>query len=91
MLPSLGFLVGESGAMPLFGGTAINQFRQVPKAFWPLVFLFIAVPEVFCALRGLMEPTAAENSFQLRPDYILGDPDCEYGSFSSPPMMEYGL
>merc|ERR1719333_1317848 len=38
MLASLGFLVGESGATPLFGGKidgiAINQFWQVPKAFW---------------------------------------------------------
>jgi len=79
MLASLGFIVGESGATPLFGGTidgiAINQFWQVPLGFWPVVLLFIAVPETFRALRGWMEPTKKENYFQLRPEYIPGDLD----------------
>merc|ERR1712118_547789 len=76
VLTSLGFLVGESGATPLFGGKiddiAINQFWQVPEGFWPVILLFIAVPETFRALRGWMEPTVPENYFQLRPGYIPG-------------------
>merc|ERR1719388_369208 len=79
MLASLGFLVGESGATPLFGGKidgiAINQFWKVPEGFWPVILLFIAVPETFRALRGWMEPTVPENYFQLRPGYIPGDLD----------------
>ena len=79
MLASVGFLVGESGATPLFDGAingiAINQFWQVPEGFWPVILLFIAVPETFRALRGWMEPTKPENYFQLRPEYIPGDLD----------------
>jgi len=79
MLASVGYLVGESGATPLFGGSitgpANDQFWQVPTAFWPVVLLFIAVPETFRALRGWMEPTVPENYFQLRPGYIPGDID----------------
>merc|ERR1711934_1065692 len=79
MLASLGFLVGESGATPLFGGKidgiAINQFWKVPEGFWPVILLFIAVPEVFRALRGWMDPSVPENYFQLRPGYIPGDLD----------------
>jgi len=79
MLASVGYLVGESGATPLFGGAisgpANDQFWQVPTAFWPVVLLFIAVPETFRALRGWMEPTVPENYFQLRPGYIPGDID----------------
>jgi len=56
--------------MPFFrgqiGGIAINYFWQVPKSFWPLVLLFIAVPEVFRMLRGWMEPIVAGNYVQLR-------------------------
>ena len=77
MLASVGFLVGESGATPLFGGRvdgiAINQFWKVPEGFWPVILLFIAVPETFRALRGWMEPTVPENYFQLRPGYTPGD------------------
>ena len=77
MLASIGFLVGESGATPLFqgkiDGIAINQFWQVPGGFWPVILLFIAVPETFRALRGWMEPTVPENYFQLRPGYTPGD------------------
>merc|ERR1712188_223586 len=77
MLASLGFLIGESGFTPLFGGRidgiGINQFWQVPVGFWPVILLFIAVPETFRALRGWMEPTVAENYFKLRPGYIPGD------------------
>merc|ERR1712072_1322307 len=79
MLASLGFLVGESGATPLFdgqiGGIAINQFWQVPKELWPIVLFMLAVPEVFRALRGWMDPSVPENYFQLRPEYIPGDLD----------------
>jgi hypothetical protein len=79
MLASIGFLVGESGATPLFqgkiDGIAINQFWQVPGGFWPVILLFIAVPETFRALRGWMEPTVPENYFQLRPGYTPGDLD----------------
>ena len=79
MLATLGFLVGESGATPLFqgkiDGIAINQFWQVPGGFWPVILLFIAVPETFRALRGWMEPTVPENYFQLRPGYTPGDLD----------------
>eukprot|EP00629_Pelagomonadales_sp_RCC1024_P009686 CAMPEP_0119262096 /NCGR_PEP_ID=MMETSP1329-20130426/1922_1 /TAXON_ID=114041 /ORGANISM="Genus nov. species nov., Strain RCC1024" /LENGTH=204 /DNA_ID=CAMNT_0007261705 /DNA_START=69 /DNA_END=683 /DNA_ORIENTATION=+ len=79
MLASVGFLVGESGATPLFehkiDGIAINQFWQVPTGFWPVILLFIAVPETFRALRGWMEPTKPENYFQLRPEYVPGDLD----------------
>merc|ERR1712154_168410 len=79
MLASVGYLVGESGATPLFGGKisgiGINQFWQVPTGFWPVILLFIAVPETFRALRGWMEPTVPENYFQLRPGYIPGDLD----------------
>ena len=77
MLASLGFLVGESGFTPLFegkiSGIGINQFWQVPTGFWPVILLFIAVPETFRALRGWMEPTVPENYFQLRPGYTPGD------------------
>merc|ERR1712176_647 len=48
---------------------------QVPTGFWPVILLFIAVPETFRALRGWMEPTVPENYFQLRPGYIPGDLD----------------
>ncbi|KAH8066182.1 chlorophyll A-B binding protein [Aureococcus anophagefferens] len=79
MLASVGFLVGESGATPLFGGNidgiAINQFWKVPTGFWPVILLFIAVPETFRALRGWMEPTVPENYFQLRSGYTPGDID----------------
>merc|ERR1719243_343453 len=79
MLASVGFLVGESGATPLFGGKidgiAINQFWQVPKELWPIVLFLLAVPEVFRALRGWMDPSVPENYFQLRPEYIPGDLD----------------
>ena len=79
MLASLGFLVGESGFTPLFegkiDGIGINQFWQVPTGFWPVILLFIAVPETFRALRGWMEPTVPENYFQLRPGYTPGDLD----------------
>jgi len=79
MLASIGYLVGESGATPLFGGTitgpANDQFWQVPTGFWPVILLFIAVPETFRALRGWMEPTVEENYFQLRPGYTPGDID----------------
>merc|ERR1712003_428343 len=79
MLASVGYLVGESGATPLFGGSitgpANDQFWQVPTGFWPVILLFIAVPETFRALRGWMEPTVPENYFQLRPGYIPGDLD----------------
>mmetsp|Transcript_8902 Transcript_8902/g.25636 ORF Transcript_8902/g.25636 Transcript_8902/m.25636 type:complete len:225 (-) Transcript_8902:153-827(-) len=79
MLASLGFLVGESGFTPLFegkiSGIGINQFWQVPTGFWPVILLFIAVPETFRALRGWMEPTVPENYFQLRPGYTPGDLD----------------
>ncbi|KAH8051910.1 chlorophyll A-B binding protein [Aureococcus anophagefferens] len=78
MLASVGFLVGESGATPLFGGNidgiAINQFWKVPTGFWPVILLFIAVPETFRALRGWMEPTVP-NYFQLRSGYTPGDID----------------
>merc|ERR1711924_452941 len=79
MLASVGFLVGESGATPLFdgqiGGIAINQFWQVPKELWPIVLFLLAVPEVFRALRGWMDPSVPENYFQLRPEYTPGDLD----------------
>ena len=79
MLASVGFLVGESGATPLFrgeiDGIAINQFWKVPTAFWPVILLFIAVPETFRALRGWMEPTVPENYFVLRAGYTPGDID----------------
>merc|ERR1712176_1707935 len=79
MLASLGYLVGESGATPLFAGSITgptnDQFWQVPTGFWPVILLFIAVPETFRALRGWMEPTTEENYFQLRPGYTPGDLD----------------
>merc|ERR1712072_1180153 len=79
MLASVGFLVSESGATPLFdgqiGGIAINQFWQVPKELWPIVLFMLAVPEVFRALRGWMDPSVPENYFQLRPEYTPGDLD----------------
>ena len=56
-------------------GIAINQFWQVPEGFWPVILLFIAVPETFRALRGWMEPTVPENYFQLRTGYVPGDLD----------------
>ncbi|KAH8066184.1 chlorophyll A-B binding protein [Aureococcus anophagefferens] len=82
MLASVGFLVGESGATPLFGGNidgiAINQFWKVPTGFWPVILLFIAVPETFRALRGWMEPTVPENYFVLRAGYTPGDIDLAF-------------
>merc|ERR1711924_172024 len=69
----------REGFTPLFegkiDGIGINQFWQVPTGFWPVILLFIAVPETFRALRGWMEPTVPENYFQLRPGYIPGDLD----------------
>ncbi|KAH8047608.1 chlorophyll A-B binding protein [Aureococcus anophagefferens] len=63
----------------LFGGNidgiAINQFWKVPTGFWPVILLFIAVPETFRALRGWMEPTVPENYFVLRAGYTPGDID----------------
>merc|ERR1712232_923963 len=56
-------------------GPANDQFWQVPVGFWPVILLFIAVPETFRALRGWMEPTVKENYFQLRPGYTPGDLD----------------
>merc|ERR1712176_1758728 len=50
---------------------------QVPTGFWPVILLFIAVPETFRALRGWMEPTTEENYFQLRPGYTPGDLDLD--------------
>ena len=54
MLASVGYLFDESGATPLFGGQitgpANDQFWQVPVGFWPVILLFIAVPETFRAL-----------------------------------------
>jgi len=50
MLAALGILVGEN-FHPLFGGNidspAITAFQQTPlQAFWPIVVLAIAVPEI---------------------------------------------
>lgn len=79
MLATVGFLVGESGATPLFDGAingiAINQFWQVPTSFWPVMALFTSVPETFRALRGWKEPTVSENYFVLREGYTPGDID----------------
>jgi hypothetical protein len=54
--------------MSLFDGNAINQFWQVPTGFWPVINLFIVVPETFRALRVWMDPTKPENYSQLCPD-----------------------
>ena len=93
MLASVGFLVGESGATPLFGGRvdgiAINQFWKVPEAFWPVILLFIAVPETFRALRGWMEPTVPENYFQLRAGYTPGDIDFDPLGLCPEDAMEF--
>jgi hypothetical protein len=93
MLASVGFLVGESGATPLFGGRidgiAINQFWKVPEGFWPVILLFIAVPETFRALRGWMEPTVPENYFQLRAGYTPGDIDFDPLGLCPEDAMEF--
>ncbi|KAH8048851.1 chlorophyll A-B binding protein [Aureococcus anophagefferens] len=93
MLASVGFLVGESGATPLFGGNidgiAINQFWKVPTGFWPVILLFIAVPETFRALRGWMEPTVPENYFQLRSGYTPGDIDFDPLGLCPADAMEF--
>ena len=93
MLASVGFLVGESGATPLFSGSidgiAINQFWKVPVGFWPVILLFIAVPETFRALRGWMEPTVPENYFQLRPGYTPGDIDFDPLGLCPEDAMEF--
>ena len=93
MLASVGFLVGESGATPLFrgeiDGIAINQFWKVPTAFWPVILLFIAVPETFRALRGWMEPTVPENYFQLRAGYTPGDIDFDPLGLCPADAMEF--
>jgi hypothetical protein len=93
MLASVGFLVGESGATPLFGGNidgiAINQFWKVPTGFWPVILLFIAVPETFRALRGWMEPTVPENYFQLRAGYTPGDIDFDPLGLCPADAMEF--
>ena len=93
MLASVGFLVGESGATPLFGGEidgiAINQFWKVPTAFWPVILLFIAVPETFRALRGWMEPTVPENYFVLRSGYTPGDIDFDPLGLCPADAMEF--
>ncbi|KAH8051911.1 chlorophyll A-B binding protein [Aureococcus anophagefferens] len=83
MLASVGFLVGESGATPLFGGNidgiAINQFWKVPTGFWPVILLFIAVPETFRALRGWMEPTVPENYFDPEEFKIMQTKELQHG------------
>ena len=93
MLASVGFLVGESGNTPLFAGSidgiAINQFWKVPEGFWPVILLFIAVPETFRALRGWMEPTVPENYFQLRPGYTPGDIDFDPLGLCPEDAMEF--
>jgi hypothetical protein len=93
MLASVGFLVGESGATPLFrgeiDGIAINQFWKVPTAFWPVILLFIAVPETFRALRGWMEPTVPENYFTLRAGYTPGDIDFDPLGLCPADAMEF--
>jgi hypothetical protein len=93
MLASVGFLVGESGATPLFGGRvdgiAINQFWKVPEGFWPVILLFIAVPETFRALRGWMEPTVPENYFTLRAGYTPGDIDFDPLGLCPEDAMEF--
>ena len=93
MLASVGFLVGESGATPLFGGNidgiAINQFWKVPTGFWPVILLFIAVPETFRALRGWMEPTVPENYFVLRAGYTPGDIDFDPLGLCPEDAMEF--
>ena len=93
MLASVGFLVGESGATPLFGGEidgiAINQFWKVPTGFWPVILLFIAVPETFRALRGWMEPTVPENYFVLRAGYTPGDIDFDPLGLCPEDAMEF--
>merc|ERR1711966_622718 len=95
MLAAVGFFVGESPFHPLFGGRiegiAINQFWQVPVGFWPVILLFIAVPETFRALRGWMEPTVQENYFQLRPGYTPGDLDFDPAGFKPTDMEEFKL
>ena len=93
MLASVGFLVGESGATPLFAGSidgiAINQFWKVPVGFWPVILLFIAVPETFRALRGWMEPTVPENYFVLRSGYTPGDIDFDPLGLCPEDAMEF--
>ncbi|KAK7249829.1 chlorophyll A-B binding protein [Aureococcus anophagefferens] len=93
MLASVGFLVGESGATPLFGGNidgiAINQFWKVPTGFWPVILLFIAVRETFSALSGWMEPTVPENYFQLRSGYTPGDIDFDPLGLCPADAMEF--
>ena len=75
MLAALGFLVGESGFNPLFGGSinglAINQFQQVPSPFWELLTAAIGVAEAGRASRGWVEP--GNGLFQLRATYAPGD------------------
>lgn len=75
MLAVVGFLVGESGATPLFDGSitglAINQFQQVPSPFWEIVTLFIGIAEAGRASKGWVEP--GNGLFLLRSNYTPGD------------------
>ena len=75
MLAALGFLVGESGATPLFNGDiqglAINQFQQVPAGFEAAVTLAIGIAEAGRASKGWVEP--GNGLFTLRDSYAPGD------------------
>ena len=75
MLAAVGFLVGESGFNPLFGGEitglSINQFQQVPSPFWEIVTLAIGVAEAGRASKGWVEP--GNGLFKLRSNYTPGD------------------
>jgi len=77
MLASVGYIVGESGATPLFDGSiagpANNQFWQVPTEYWPIFLLLIAVLEIYRANRGWLAPNEKEKMFRLRPEYTPGD------------------
>jgi hypothetical protein len=75
MLAVVGFLVGDSGFNPLFGGSitglAVNQFQQVPSPFWEVVLLFVGIAEAGRASKGWVPP--GDGLFQLRDSYTPGD------------------
>merc|ERR1712087_985319 len=75
MLASLGFLVAEQ-FHPLFGGgidvPSYIAFQETPlQTFWPIVVVFISIPEVFSVFT-FVSPFGGE-TWAIRSDYELGN------------------
>eukprot|EP00900_Chrysochromulina_parva_P027100 jgi/Chrpa1/9023/Chrysochromulina_OHIO_Genome00017002-RA len=76
MLSAAGFLVQEK-FHPLFsgdGGTAFDQFDNLPPVMWVLITLGIGACESLRISVGWSNPSEPEHVFQkLKPEYVPGD------------------